>query len=285
MKGTLDLPTDNPGCLDHGLAGAGASPATGECRPGSARQQWTPMKDGTLREGTADHDDNRCLDTEKGALDPGTPVVLNPCDESPGQQWLLQKDGTVRNPASKACLTTGARPTIEVCGEDPKLVPLQRWSYLVDEAVLQQTAAPACVDHGQSGEGAPVRRRLCASDGADAADQQWTAVEKDGTLREGTAEKTGRCLDTGKDASGDGAPVVLRTCDGGPSQQWEPRDDGTLFNPASGRCAGTDGALAPGTPFVLLPCEPDLQWLLTGPEPSEKPAEMPADPSHQEVQR
>ncbi|MFF7262491.1 ricin-type beta-trefoil lectin domain protein [Streptomyces sp. NPDC008159] len=289
LKGTLDLPTDNPGCLDHGLAGAGASPATEECRPGSARQQWTPMKDGTLREGTADHDDNRCLDTEKGAPEPGTPVVLNPCDGGDSQQWLFEKDGTVLNPVSKACLTTGAQPTIEVCGEDPKLKPLQRWSYLVNEAVLQQTAAPTCVDHGQSGEGAPVRRRLCASDGADAADQQWTAVEKDGTLREGTAEKTGRCLDTGKAAPGDGVPVVLRTCDGGASQRWEPHDDGTLFNPASGRCAGTDGALAPGTPFVLLPCEPDLQWLLTGPEPAEKPTEKPAtrpaDRSHQEVQR
>ncbi|MEU6806563.1 ricin-type beta-trefoil lectin domain protein [Streptomyces neyagawaensis] len=278
MKGTLDQPTDNPGCLDHGLAGAGASPITGECRPGSARQQWTPMKDGTLREGTAEHDADRCLDTEKGALDPGTPVVLNPCDESPGQQWRLQQDGTVLNPASKACLTTGARPTIQPCGDDPRLEPLQRWSYLVNEAVLQQTAAPTCVDHGQPGEGAPVRRRLCAPD---AADQQWTAVEKDGTLREGTAEKTGRCLDTGKDAADDGTPVVLRTCDGGPSQQWEPHDDGTLFNPATGRCAGTDGALSPGTPFVLLPCEPDLQWLLTGPEPAEKPA----DPSQQEAQR
>ncbi|MER6161023.1 ricin-type beta-trefoil lectin domain protein [Streptomyces sp. NPDC001868] len=277
MKGTLDLPSDNPGCLDHGLAGAGASPATWECRPGSARQQWTPMKDGTLREGTADHDANRCLDTEKGAPDPGTPVVLNPCDKSPGQQWRLQKDGTVLNLASKACLTTGARPTIQVCGDDPALKPLQRWSYLVNEAVLQQTAAPTCVDHGQSGEAAPVRRQLCASG---AAGQQWTPM-KDGTLREGTAEKTGRCMDTGKDAPGDGAPVVLNSCDDSPSQQWQPRDDGTLFNPASGRCAGTDGAVAPGTPFVLLPCEPDVQWLLTGPEP----AEQPADPSHQEVQQ
>jgi hypothetical protein len=43
-----------------------------------------------------------------------------------------------------------------------------------------------------------------------------------------------------------------------------------MHNPASGRCAGTDGGLAPGTPFVLLPCEPDLQWLLTGPEPDKK---------------
>jgi hypothetical protein len=277
MKGTLDRPTGSPGCLDHGLAGTGASPGTWECRPGSARQQWTPMKDGSLREGTADHDANRCLDTEKGARDPGTPVVLNPCDKSPGQQWRLQQNGTVLNPGSKACLTTGARPTIQPCGDDPAPAPLQRWSYLVNEAVLQQTAAPTCVDNGQSGAGAPVRRQLCASG---SADQQWTPM-KDGTLREGTADKTGRCLDTLKGDPGDGDPVVLDDCDDGASQQWEPRDDGTLFNPATGRCAGTDGALAPGTPFVLLPCEPDLQWLLTGPEP----AEQPDDPSHQEVQR
>ncbi|MEU6800123.1 RICIN domain-containing protein [Streptomyces neyagawaensis] len=60
------------------------------------------------------------------------------------------------------------------------------------------------------------------------------------------------------------------TCDGGDSRQWDLREDGTIHNPATGECAGTDGGLAPGTPFVLLSCAPDLQWLLTGPEPDKQ---------------
>jgi hypothetical protein len=266
VKGALTRPADNPGCLDHSLSGAGAGTRLWECVSGSAGQQWTPMKDGTLREGTADASGNRCLDTRKDSPDPGTPVVLDTCDGGDSQQWRLQKDGTVFNTAAKACLTDAEQPTIQTCGGDPRLERAQSWQYVVSEAVIRHETAPTCVDHGQSGDGAPVRRRVCVPGDAD---QQWTAV-KDGTLREGTADKPGRCLDTRKGSPDPGTPVVLRTCDGGDSQQWDLRDDGTMHNPASGRCAGTDGGLAPGTPFVLLPCEPDLQWLLTGPEPDKK---------------
>ncbi|WP_190814937.1 alkaline phosphatase family protein [Saccharopolyspora pogona] len=90
-----------------------------------------------------------------------------------------------------------------------------------------------------------------------AADQQWIR-HADGTVRQ-----SGKCLAT----TADGAGTELADCDGTPAQSWRPVADGSLLNPASGRCLTVPGPdIANGTPAELRNCDGNLdqKWVVPG---------------------
>ncbi|WP_326791751.1 NPCBM/NEW2 domain-containing protein [Streptomyces sp. NBC_00841] len=79
----------------------------------------------------------------------------------------------------------------------------------------------------------------------EAANQQWVR-HADGTIRQ-----SDKCLTATADAKTD-----LADCDGAPAQTWRPGKDGSLLNPASGRCLTVPGAdIANGTAAELRDCD------------------------------
>jgi hypothetical protein len=70
-------------------------------------------------------------------------------------------------------------------------------------------------------------------------------------------------------ATGNGAPTQLFGCNNSPAQQWERGADGTLRNPASGRCLDAAGSGSDnGTRLIIWDCHggPNQRWLLPGEE-------------------
>jgi hypothetical protein len=99
---------------DNTLAGAVVDAA--HCNNTSS-QNWD------ITTTSIEHDSTRCLSIQNDSTQIGTAVVLNPCDASPGQVWLRDKNG-YQNPGSGLCLnapsdSTGVQLTIASCGTQP----------------------------------------------------------------------------------------------------------------------------------------------------------------------
>ncbi|WP_103348906.1 RICIN domain-containing protein [Amycolatopsis sp. CA-128772] len=53
----------------------------------------------------------------------------------------------------------------------------------------------------------------------------------------------------------DGTPVQLYDCNGSAAQTWQPRGDGSVLNPQSGKCLDDPGSsTTPGTQLVIRAC-------------------------------
>ncbi|MFB6782345.1 alkaline phosphatase family protein [Streptomyces sp. NPDC056352] len=88
----------------------------------------------------------------------------------------------------------------------------------------------------------------------EAANQQWVR-HADGTIRH-----SDKCLA----ATADGK-TELADCDGTPVQTWQPGTDGSLLNPATGRCLTVPGPdIANGTAAELQDCDGKLhqKWIV-----------------------
>jgi Ricin-type beta-trefoil lectin domain/Glycosyl hydrolase family 31 C-terminal domain/Glycosyl hydrolases family 31 TIM-barrel domain/Domain of unknown function (DUF5110) len=95
-------------------------------------------------------------------------------------------------------------------------------------------AAGLCLDvrGGASADGTAVQLYTCNHTAA-----QQVSYRPDSTVR-----VLGKCLTA--DGTGNNAAVTIATCSGAPTQAWTHRSgpDGTLLNPASGRCLDVPGA-------------------------------------------
>ncbi|GLZ30092.1 hypothetical protein Lesp02_22820 [Lentzea sp. NBRC 105346] len=101
-----------------------------------------------------------------------------------------------------------------------------------------------CVDvaGANSANGTAVQLWTCNGTNA----QQWS---RNGT----TLRALGKCLDATGTANG--AVTQIWDCTGAPNQQWQAQADGTLRNPASGRCLDATGpSSADGTRLQLWDC-------------------------------
>jgi hypothetical protein len=97
-------------------------------------------------------------------------------------------------------------------------------------------------------------------------------VKADGTIR-----FKGGCLDVTNGASANGTKIQLWTClAGDANQQWQPRTDGEIVNPKTGKCldnlsvASTDNGTDNGTQLDIWGCDPNAvnqRWTLPYPEP------------------
>ncbi|MEV6982156.1 ricin-type beta-trefoil lectin domain protein [Sphaerisporangium sp. NPDC051017] len=115
--------------------------------------------------------------------------------------------------------------------------------------------AGRCLENHQTGQGHADTLGLWHCEAA--ADQQWIR-HADGTIRQ-----SGKCLA----ATPNGNEAELADCDGTPAQTWQPGTDGSLLNPASGRCLTVPGSkVANGTPAELRNCDGTInqKWLVPG---------------------
>ncbi|MFB9577845.1 alkaline phosphatase family protein [Streptomyces yanii] len=118
---------------------------------------------------------------------------------------------------------------------------------------LQGTAG-RCLENHRTNPAEPGKLGLWHCEEAD--NQQWVR-HGDGTLR--NADK---CLTATADQK-----TGLADCDGTPAQTWQPKTNGSLLNPASGRCLTVPGAdIANGTPAELRDCDgtTSQKWIVPG---------------------
>ncbi|MGW0667235.1 RICIN domain-containing protein [Streptomyces sp. NPDC002746] len=109
---------------------------------------------------------------------------------------------------------------------------------------IKATASGKCVDvNGSStADGAAVSLYTCNGDD----NQVFT--------HNGTLKALGKCLDVAG-GTDNGARILLWSCNGGSNQNWVTAADGTLRNPASGRCLdAAGGGTADGTRLVIWDC-------------------------------
>ncbi|AGL16789.1 glycoside hydrolase family 31 [Actinoplanes sp. N902-109] len=104
-------------------------------------------------------------------------------------------------------------------------------------------AGGLCLDvrGGVAAEGQPVQLYTC----------NQSAAQQVGHAANDTVTVLGRCLTAG--GTGNGAAITTTSCTGSPAQLFTRRADGTLLNPASGRCLDTpDGNTTPGAVQLQL---------------------------------
>ncbi|MFD4764238.1 alkaline phosphatase family protein [Streptomyces sp. NPDC058439] len=132
-------------------------------------------------------------------------------------------------------------------------------STITDAFDLSQTQrlqgmAGRCLENHRTDPAKPGELGLWHCEEAD--NQQWVR-HGDGTLR--NADK---CLTATADQK-----TGLADCDGTPAQTWQPKTNGSLFNPASGRCLTVPGPnIANGTPAELRDCDgtTSQKWIVPG---------------------
>jgi hypothetical protein len=208
-----------------------------------------------------------CLAARGGASANQTPVELDACDHSVGQQVTPPTAGTVQ--ISGACLdaaggatANGTAVQLYTCnGTGAQNWTLQANGELVNPVSGRCLTAPngaggvglqladctasagqvwrlppnrvtgpagLCVDVANADPASGSAVQLYGCNSSDA--QRWSAPG-DGTLR-----SLGKCLDVTGGATANGTTVQLWDCDGTGAQNWVTQSDGTLRNPSSGRC-------------------------------------------------
>ncbi|MFD9366816.1 ricin-type beta-trefoil lectin domain protein [Streptomyces sp. NPDC060020] len=119
-------------------------------------------------------------------------------------------------------------------------------------------AAGNCVDNDGNSPDDGNKIQIAGCNGTDA---QKFQVRNDGTIR-----THGKCLNATAAGTANTTPIELRTCDSSaPSQQFLPRADGGIHNPASGRCLDLGGFnTTPGTQLWLYDCNssPAQRWTI-----------------------
>ncbi|GLY97269.1 ricin-type beta-trefoil lectin domain protein [Actinoplanes sp. NBRC 103695] len=113
-----------------------------------------------------------------------------------------------------------------------------------------------CLDDrdGRTDDNNPIQLWSCVK----AAKSQQIAVGTDNRL-----QLMGKCLTSYRDGPVEGNPIVLAPCGDAASQVWQPQTDGTLRNPASGKCL-TAPAPSAGEQLIQSTCTGagTQQWTL-----------------------
>jgi GH25 family lysozyme M1 (1,4-beta-N-acetylmuramidase) len=223
---------------------------------GSTAQQWTYVKDGTLRI------HGKCLVPPSSSPAGGAKVVLATCTGNPVQRWWLTYPRsisaslgpvpiTLLNPASGMCLSdtgwntaNGTRVVVGPCNGFKN----QAWT-LPAGPVSSQIPGKCMDDSGnKTANGTPIDIWSCNG----GSGQQWT------TGPDGTVRVHGKCLDVLHGGTASGTPVDLSTCKGTGAQQWQlvPGGGGvSLVNPQSGLCLADPGnATVNGTGLQIAAC-------------------------------
>jgi hypothetical protein len=208
-----------------------------------------------------------CLAARGGASANQTPVELDACDHSAGQQVTPPTAGTVK--VLGACLDTAGGATtagtpvqLYTCnGTGAQNWTLQSNGELVNPVSGRCLAAPngtggvalqladctasagqvwkfppnrvtgpagLCVDVANADPTSGSAVQLYGCNNSDA--QRWSAPG-DQTVR-----TLGKCLDVAAGATANGSPLQLWDCNGTGAQTWVTQADGSLRNPTSGRC-------------------------------------------------
>lgn len=218
----------------NGSGAADPTPLTVAPCFGSASQQWlrfSPSPGVQYLQNTAT---GKCLDIEAYGTANGASIRLWSCTQATNQRWMRQPDGTLRNPASGRCLDIDSYNISGLGGAVPHLWDCTgTWSQVWmptnrGELMLSQNAR--CAGATAAADGSSVVNQTCGLLDHN-ANQTWM-LQPNGTVA--SWGYAGKCLDA--NGTTDGSPVRVWTCGTAASQQWQPQANGTLKNPASGRC-------------------------------------------------
>lgn len=125
---------------------------------------------------------------------------------------------------------------------------------------LKQQGTGKCVNN-QYNNTAYTQARIY--DCIDAVSQQMT-FNPNGTITTSPNSSTTLCLDNQGSVAADNNPVQWWACNGTGAQQWEFRDDGSIYNPGSNRCLNNAGNNpANDAPLGIWSCNnafPDQLW-------------------------
>ncbi|MBF4583864.1 ricin-type beta-trefoil lectin domain protein [Curtobacterium sp. VKM Ac-2865] len=221
-----------------------------DCKALAADQHWLGSVYGAHTLSTL----GRCLDVNGNATANGTHVELYDCNGAGGQQWIVQPDGSIKNPQSGRCLDVPS-------GTTANATALQIYDCNGNAAQKFVAAVPIttiggkCVDVAgndlqQNGQQVQVFDCQTLLTDEQTTDQQWAFNAADGTIR-----TLGRCLDVDGNATANGSHLELYACNGVGGQQWAPQANGSIRNPQSGRCLDVpSGNTANGTALQLYDC-------------------------------
>ncbi|PZF62018.1 alpha-L-arabinofuranosidase [Curtobacterium sp. MCBD17_034] len=231
-----------------------------DCSALAADQHWSGTAYGTGTLGTL----GRCLDADGNGTANGTHLELYDCNGVGGQQWIVQGDGSIKNPQSGRCLD-------DPSGNTANGTALQLYDCNGNAAQKFTVAVPIignggkCVDVAgddlqQNGQQVQLYDCLTIETAQPAAqDQQWTVDQADHTIR-----TLGRCLDADGNATANGTHVELYQCNGVGGQQWIPQANGSILNPQSGRCLDDpSGNTANATALQLYDCNGNQAQVFT----------------------
>ncbi len=238
-------------CLDYSNeTGATISEAQVNACSTSTSQQWN-LNSGQIAI------NKTCLDIDGAGTANGTTVDLFSCNSQANQQWTVA-NGTLVNPASGRCLTdpsssttNGTQLDIEDCSGSPN----QQWR-VPSEGPVVSGLSNLCLE-SFGGLTANKNKADIYSCNLTAA-QQWKVTNNMLTF-------DGQCLDINNNVSAGTPPQVeIYTCNNGSNQVWIPMN-GSLFNPASGKCLDDPGANPTlGTQLDVATCSgsSNQQWTL-----------------------
>jgi GH25 family lysozyme M1 (1,4-beta-N-acetylmuramidase) len=223
---------------------------------GSTSQQWTYVKDGTLRI------HGKCLVPPSSRPASGAKVVLATCTGKPVQRWWLTYPRSIspslgtnpialRNPSSGMCLSdtgfgtaNGTRVVVGSCNGFKN----QAWT--LPAGPVSSQIPGKCMDDSGSKTANGTKVDIWSCNGTSA--QRWT------TGPDGTVRVHGKCLDVQRSGTASGTPVDLWSCNGTGAQQWQlvPAGGGvSLVNPQSGLCLADPGnATVDGTGLQIATC-------------------------------
>ncbi|AUG78182.1 hypothetical protein CFP65_3386 [Kitasatospora sp. MMS16-BH015] len=239
-------------CLDGTAANAnsGQQIILALCDPSSAGQQWS-YQSGTLR----------ALGKCAAVIGTGTmsPVRLANCDGSAGQFWQSRPDGSLYNPGTGLCAdsTDGTGPGAPLAVWRCNNAFNQHWALGGVATVMLTSPSNTCWD-GTSASTDPNQQVVLANCDPSVAGQQWSY--------QGTSFQLGGKCATISGAQAALSPVRLAACDGSASQVWQPRADGTLFNPGTGLCADSTNGSGVGAPLAIWRCNTayNQRWNASG---------------------
>ncbi|MFL6061839.1 MAG: ricin-type beta-trefoil lectin domain protein [Marmoricola sp.] len=193
-----------------------------------------------------------CLDIPHASTRPGTAVQLFTCTGGPGQAFVADVAGRLRNPHSGLCLDvrpqavrTGAPLVIDRCDSSAG----QRW----DSTALLRA-------RGQLSSRVSVVGRYCFTDPANSA-RIGTAITFNAcTAAPGqiiahlgrTLRVAGRCVAVARPRAG--AALRLAQCSGTPDQVFTTASNGRLYNPASRLCVTVPPHSHSGVALLALRC-------------------------------
>lgn len=197
----------------------------------------------------------RCLEIVGNATAAGTAIQLWDCNGLGGQEWVVQADGTLKNPQSGRCLTArgastanGTRLEIQTCAASASQRFLVSQGTLFDETPIRAPGGN-CVDVIGNNVGANGTRVVSWDCLREANDQSW------GFKSNGALTTLGRCLDIVGNGTAIGTEVQLWDCNGVGGQKWVPQSNGTLKNPQSALClADTASGSSNGTVLTIRTC-------------------------------
>jgi hypothetical protein len=202
-------------------------------------QKWLVRADGMIELET------KCMEVAGGGTANGTPILVAECIDDPKQRWAGQPNGTILNPASGKCLdvTNGANQNgTPMQLHDCNGTPAQQWTNT--NGTLR--AFGRCLD--LPGASISDGSRLQLHDCNGTAAQEWRGA--DGRIR-----TVPRCMGAAGDRVANETLIEIFDCLGSTGQKWLPRDDGSILNPASGRCLDLRfGDTADFAPLQLHDC-------------------------------